>query len=302
MSPFEKARATVNGGESRSTRPSRQEARTLLKKIVDLPTLPAVVQKVIEVVEDERSSATDLARVIMTDESLTARVLRLANSAFYGHHRGVSSVTQAMVVLGFDVVKSLVLGISIFNTLWGKGKKVSAERKKMWLHSVTTASASNVIISATKPEKRETAFVAGLLHDIGKVALLSVYPQEYQDICRSAGNKRCPIQEVEASVLGFDHAEVGGWLSEQWNLPPEIVNAIMYHHRPGASPADSRLLTSVVHVGDLLATGTEQGDSDWILLVDPTAKATLGVTDADLLHYAHEPSIRGDHLKDFMAR
>lgn len=302
MSSYEQTPATVNGRESRSRRPSRQEARTLLKKIVDLPTLPAVVAKVIEVVEDERSSATDLARVIMTDESLTARVLKLANSAFYGHHRGVSSVTQAMVVLGFDVIKSLVLGISIFNTLGGKGRRISAERKKMWYHSVTTAAASSTIISATKPERRETVFVAGLLHDIGKVALLSIYPQEYQAICHSVGHKHCPIQEVEVSVFGFDHAEVGGWLGEQWNLPPEIVNAIIYHHRPSAAPADSRLLTSVVHVGDLLATGMEEGDSDWILRVDPHAKATLGVPDADLLRYANEPSIRGDHLKDFMAR
>jgi len=279
---------------------SREAASTLIRKAVDLPTLPAVIPRLIEVVEDERSSAQDLARVIMTDQSLTARILKLANSAFYGQLRKVSSVTQAVVLLGFDLVKSLVLGLSVFDALWGEEAKGSFERAKLWRHSLASALASHLVATWVKVRERETAFVAGLLHDIGRVALHRLFPREYQVVGELQALERCPVQEAETLVLGFDHAEAGGWLCDHWKLPPLLVNAIAFHHRPGEAPSDSTLLTCIVHTGDLMAKDMEEGSDEGVLLIDPVARDTLQVTEAELLQGVQELGLRGNNLQVFL--
>ncbi len=293
--------SSLGGVKPQSPSMSREEASILIRRLVDLPTLPVVLSRLIEVVEDDRSSAQDLAQVIMTDQSLTSRILKLANSAFYGQLRRVSSVTQAVVLLGFDLIKSLALGISVFDALWGKGAKTSIERERLWRHSLTAAIGSTIVAASGKVRERETAFVAGLLHDIGRVALYRVFPDRYHVVCELAAMEGCPLHEVEAAMLGFDHAEVGGWLSDQWKLPPSLVEAIAFHHRPGAAPPAETLLVSIVHIGDLLAKGAEGGGEDWTLLLDPAAKAVVGLTEAEIRRSAEELSSNGKILQTLFA-
>jgi putative nucleotidyltransferase with HDIG domain len=229
-----------------------EKLQQLVQTIRDLPALPEVVVRVMRMAEDPRSDAQGIARVIATDQAMAARVLKLANSAFYGLPRRVSTLSEAVVILGFRTIKNLAIAASTFELLNREIAGYWLQRGELWRHSLACAIGAQLIARRVGLPVSEEAFVAGLLHDIGKVAIHLFVREQFDQIMERALQDRIPFVEAEQAVLGFNHAMAGGLIAEKWNLPPLLVSVIKYHHQPSSAPEKEPMI-SVVHLADLLS-------------------------------------------------
>ena len=229
------------------------EIRRALQSIEDLPALPVVMTRVLEVVGDSGSSAKTLSDIISYDQAITARVLRLANSALYGFPREITTVHQAVVMLGFNTIRNLVMGISVYGALSMRSiSKTGFDRKEFWIHSVGSAIAAKLIAKEAGFNDIETPFAAGLLHDIGRIVLDCYFHEEYEAVLKRAVEEDVPLSALEQEILEIDHAEVGGWLADRWLFPPPLINAIMYHHNLAATEAEFVDLTAITCLANAL--------------------------------------------------
>jgi len=232
------------------------DRRSELKKIImdtkTLPTLPGVINKLNTLSNDDKSSVQEMARIVSADQVLSARILRLANSPSYGFYR-VSTISNAMILLGVNVVKSLALSSSIFEIM----EKNSVG---LWEHSLGAATAAGIIARKLAIPEVEEITTAGLLHDIGKVIISLKCAEQMPEIRRIIKVDELYISDAEKTVLDTDHAEVGGWLSKSWFLPEKLSEPIACHHNLVASE-DHRVKTSVVHLADILIKASGFGDS-----------------------------------------
>ncbi|MBI2433775.1 MAG: HDOD domain-containing protein [Candidatus Hydrogenedentes bacterium] len=227
--------------------------RDAVLRIRDLPTLPSVLGKILATAADPDASALDLGKHISADQSLSATLLKLVNSAYYGFYRQIASVSQAIVMLGFLEVRNLTLTATAFRTL---GQSTSDyDRVQLWRHSLGTAMAAERLAKLLKMET-EGVFESGLLHDIGKVALDMLYPEEFRQAAHRAHAEGRPVHETERQIFGVDHAEIGGILGEHWNLPPAVVEAICCHH----APEQATLNPALAHLIALADALTYQAD------------------------------------------
>ncbi len=223
-----------------------------LRKVGELPALPHVTTKVLQLIISPDSSSQDICNVLIQDQVLTSKVLRLVNSAYYGLPRKVATVTEAVTMLGLHTLQPLVLGVSVYKTLGSlKGKNV-LNPEKIWKHSIAVAAASRVLAERLKFERIEQAFIAGLLHDIGKIVIQSVLPQEYEEVLHMVNETDLSLIEAERQVLSFDHTLVGKLVAEKWNLPESLVEPIGYHHTP-TKTAKYAGLTQIVHLANAAA-------------------------------------------------
>lgn len=223
----------------------------VVSRVKDLPALPAIVTRVIQLTEDPNSTAKDLSDVLGQDQSLAAKVLRLANSAYYGFPRRINSITDAVVLLGFGTIRSLIMAASVYDVLKRPVEGYALAPGELWRHSQACAMGARLIAQRAKYRSLEQAYVAGLLHDIGKIVLNEYMAEAYQKVIEKVMEKQVPFMEVEAEILGFDHSVVGAKVAEKWNLPIELVEAIGCHHRPMQSTSNPEV-TSIVHVADSL--------------------------------------------------
>lgn len=228
--------------------------KQILNDHKELSSLPQTLAEVLRVVKDENSSAQDLAKVLMRDPALTAKVLRIVNSPFYGG-REVTSVTQAVVTLGIRAITALALSTSIYDMTgsW----QFAVERPRFWRHSLQVALASRSIAEAIRYPHPEEPFVCGLLHDLGILVLEKSFPEKFERIWRQveSGEKLCDLEE---GIWGTDHARVGQFLLEQWQLPTVICQAVGHHHSEiVAQEKDPELLASqIVALANLMSNFT----------------------------------------------
>lgn len=250
----------------------------LVAAVNDLPALPHVVVKVMQLSEDPDSTAQDINNVLTQDQSMTARVLRLANSAFYGFPRRISTVTDAVVLLGFRTIRSIVLAASVSEILNQEVGGYALEPGELWRHSQSSAIAARMIAKRVKYPALDVAYTAALLHDIGKVILNNNMKEAYREVVGKIENTGIPFNEVETDVMGFNHAQVGAQVAEKWNLPPELVEAIMYHHEPEKATINKKL-TAIVHVADAVSVtmGIGVGIDGMLYPVSSEAMQLLGI-------------------------
>ncbi len=208
----------------------------IMQKIEEIPSLPAIVYKVMELVNSEKSSAPDFEKVVARDQALAARMLRMANSSFYSLSRKVSTISDAVVYLGHNTIRSLVLGASTSSLFKRSLPAYGYQREGLWQHANIVASLSREIALAAHmtSEEIENCYVAGLLHDIGKL-ILGSFAQKQADSFVTMIKEGKELTEVEQELLGFTHGEIGRILLDKWKLPRNLVETVHYHHQPEIS-------------------------------------------------------------------
>lgn len=254
--------------------------RSTIESVTDLPTLPSVVGKITSQIGNPTTNAADIGRLIEQDQVLTGKVLRLVNSAYYGFPKQIKSIQHAVVILGFNKVKTIILTASVFGAFSGR-RPGALNLQRFWQHSLAAAiSAKSTAELIGAPHVAEDAFVGGLLHDIGKIVMDQYQPAIYAPIVKYAGDKGILLLDAEREVMGLDHAVVGGWMMEKWRLPPSIVHMVEDHHKPGAS-GERRDLIAAIHLGDILARalGVGYGGDYRMPLVDPASASGYNVDD-----------------------
>lgn len=228
-----------------------------------MPSLSTTVVKVLETCNDPQASANDLQRVISLDPVLTGRVLKLINSAYFSLDKPISSLTRAIIMLGVNTVKNLALSFSILDNLKGNEESQFFSADDFWQHSLcvgVVAKALSALIGVPVTA-REEYFVAGLLHDLGKLPLRTEFPKEYYRICSSAASSQSSLYRNESRALGIDHGAVGGIIARKWRLGANLVETLSNHYRPEACADQNCEFVSTVELANQLTLQLNIGNA-----------------------------------------
>jgi HD-like signal output (HDOD) protein len=250
--------------------------RTRVENISTVPTVPSVLKQLSTIIENPKISLNEISHFVSKDPALTTKILQMVNSALYGFPGRISSVNHAVMLLGLNVVKGLLLSVSVFEIMH---KAMIGLRE----HSIGVAIASKVIAQKKGLKEPEEVFVAGLLHDVGKVILILMYPDEYDKAVKESEASAIAIFDTERNHFSETHAAVAGWLSEKWHFPRKLCDCLANHHRPQVSTL-APLETSIVHMADILvkARGIGFSGDNLVPELNPQAHEILNLTEADL--------------------
>lgn len=221
-----------------------------IKRTIDLPTLPVIYQRVKDLVDNPQTSASDLGEVITQDQVLTTKLLRLVNSSFYGFPQRITTVNRAIAIIGFRALKAMVLATSIVRAFSLDGDD-GFQGEGFWQHSIGCAVGSKIIGKYIRYEGTDELFVAGLIHDIGKLVEYVSFGSELKRALQAAEGKGIFLREAERGILGMDHAQIGSIFVRRWRLPPQLVEPVTYHHTPQEAKGFLREV-GVVHLSDIL--------------------------------------------------
>ncbi|MDO0822055.1 HDOD domain-containing protein [Desulfosporosinus nitroreducens] len=255
----------------------------VLKRVQALPPLPTSALRVIALTKNPATTVKELETVIGQDPSLTAGILRQANSAYYGYARRISSLQEAIVMLGFQVTQGLAMASAVAPLLKNNLIGYEIEQEGLWKHSMLTAMTAKRLCQYHKLPFGDVAFTAGLLHDIGKL-VISIYVQEVGPfLVEKVKEVKLSYSELEEKVIGYNHATVGGFLARTWFLPEDLVSAISYHHSPSQAPSYPEL-ACVIHVANGLASllGIGGGVDSLLNPIQQEALDKLSLKESDL--------------------
>ncbi len=237
-------------------------ASTLIAKIQSMPTLPTIALRVIEVTSNPESSTNDLMKIISPDISLTTKILKISNSPFYGLTREISSLQHALTILGFTEIRNLVISTVAFESFKNFKQGGKFDIGKFWKHSFCCGLAAKLIATDLNNKSNEL-FVAGLVHDIGKLAMYLTFPVEFmtQVEIMSPLKIKYTAFEAEKGIFGMAHDEVGMKLLERWMFPKNLITAVGFHHHPQEADKKSSY-PIIIHVADILAHICEMEDEN----------------------------------------
>lgn len=245
-----------------------QELEMLIMNASDLPTIPVVATKVMQLIESEGVSAEELARVVSADPAVAARVLKISNSSFYGCQRQIQTLSHAIMMLGYNTLRSLVVAAAVKQVY----KPYGLTEKMLWEHSFGAGLAARLIANNTRLVNEEEAFLGGLFHDIGKIIMNFFDNQQFQKVMEKCYNEEISFLEAEQQVYTYNHAEVGGLVIKKWNFPEMLMKAALQHHHfifeKGEDPCQVKL-TCVVGLASLfchkLGIGVREPEEDLVL-------------------------------------
>jgi putative nucleotidyltransferase with HDIG domain len=271
----------------------KAEIKRIVKDTKSLPTLPGIIFKLTSLAEDDKASVNDMAKLISSDHILSAKVLKLVNSPFYGFSGRVSTISNALILLGVNVVRSLALSSSIFEMM---EKNIIG----LWEHSLGAAVAANIIAKKLKLPECEEISTAALLHDIGKVMIKIKLEDDYNHLLDLIKKKEFSMTEAETELLGADHCEIGEWIAKTWYLPEKLIEPIACHHDVKKSVVH-QVKTAVVHMADVLvkASGFGFSGDDLVPLIQPAAWRRLGMDEAVLAEIVDEAEDKLIEAKNF---
>jgi HD-like signal output (HDOD) protein len=249
----------------------------LIKRNIDLPSLPTIYGEINDVIQNPTSSANDIGSVISKDTSLSASLLRIVNSTFYGFPSKIDTLSRAVTILGIKQLKTLVIGVSIMN-VFKNIPSTLIDMKSFWEHSVTCGIIARVIAGHKKIQNTERLFVAGLLHDIGRLVLYRYAPDEAKNALLMAKNSKDLLYRLEDGFMGCNHSMIGGLLLKKWKLPVSLENIISHHHAPHES--QDPLEPAIVHLADIMTNALHMGSSGERLVpaLDSQAWECIGVS------------------------
>ncbi len=258
----------------------------LVAKVTDLPPMPTTVMRALELAMDPDASVYRLQLLISKDEALSAKMLRIVNSAMYALRSEVSTVSHAITVLGMDAVKSVLMAASVesvFQTAKDLGAKLMAE------HSWGTALAARAIARRVRGQDMEEALICGLMHDIGKPVLLQNLRDRYTEIISAVYGKHGSFNDLELTSFGFSHAHVGALLARKWNFPPQLAEAVGFHHDPLSAPTYKQL-ACIINLADLFMTllGVGFSKDEKLVLEKETSAEFLKLGEPVLVELAME--------------
>ena len=259
----------------------RHETLRRIEEFEGMPSIPQIIIRVREISENPRSSVADLANIILSDHSLTSKILKIANSAFYAEYASrVSTITQAITLMGFRTVQNVVISLALFDAM-GKFSHHKFDFRRFWSHSLSTGVLGKLLASASHYKTPEEAFIAGFMHNIGVAILAVVFPEEYDIVLKKIDRGEEQIV-AEKSIFAIDHCEVGGWLARRWNLPPLLAKPIMEHHRRGlpSRQKSNNPLVDYIFLSDMAY--------DVIFLEDEDRKRQLCKAASDLMGLSDE--------------
>jgi putative nucleotidyltransferase with HDIG domain len=227
-----------------------KELETAIMTAADLPTIPVIAIKVMQLIENESATAEQLAKIVASDPAVAARVLKISNSSFYGCRRQIQTISSAIVILGFSTLRSLVVAASLKQVY----KPFGLTEKMLWEHSFGAGLAARIIAHQTHSANEEEAFLAGLFHDIGKIIMNTLDRDKFQEVMQRCYNEGISFEEAERSVYPFNHEEVGANVIKKWNFPEVLASAIEQHHLLEFGALDDPALvklTAVTALADL---------------------------------------------------
>lgn len=250
---------------------TRESLREAIASNPRLSSFPKIAVPIITMFNNPNTTFRDLANVIEEDPELSARVLKIVNSGYYGFKRRIKSVTHAVVLLGWNAVKMITLGSTIIS-------KMQEMNRRLFDHSMHTAQIARFIAMDAGFYKVEEIAVVGLLHDIGSFIIESYFPQEHSRVKQYRIDNGVPLHVAEQELLGIDHGIVGGWTLEDWDLPRNISSSVMWHHNFKARTYHSKK-TAVLHVADVLAIAVDVNGPEWekVPELKIAALRTLGI-------------------------
>ena len=262
----------------------------IVNKIVqvtgDLPAMPHIAQMILQKVSDPNTTAKDLQKVISGDQALAAKVLKISNSSFYGVTRSITTLSDAIVILGFNTIKSLALAVATQRLYKGGQNRFGLTDKLLWEHSVGVAMAARILARKVRYTNAEEAFLGGLLHDIGKLVINTSLSDKFMEIMQKVYNTGASFKDTEDDILGFNHTQVGALVVDKWRFAEEYIEAILYHHSPEKatiSPILSHLLSLANNVCIKLEIGPQKNSS--LVLHETTSAKYFSLTEEQLDEY-----------------
>ena len=232
-----------------------QRVKQIQKYIERMPSLSTTVTKVLEICNKPNTSANDLNRVISLDPVLTGQVLKLINSAYYSLPNQINTLTRAIIMLGLNTVKNLALSTAVLGSMGRQDSFMTLNMDEFWTHSICVGVTAKALAAkkGVPLMLQEEFFVAGLLHDLGKIPLNNCFAEEYQQAMELANLEQGPLAKAEEMMLGFDHGMVGKMIAEKWQLSDVLVDLLRCHHQPEQASDKSRILVVIVALANLYA-------------------------------------------------
>ncbi len=253
--------------------------RDLKLIIKEIPTLPIVYQQLFCQMSNPNVSVPQLAEIVSRDQSLAMKILKLVNSAFYGYKKEITTISRAMVILGFRTVRNAALAISVFDYVSGTREDSRFPVEDFWKHSICAASASKVLGKMLRIPQQEETFVAGLLHDVGKLIMKKYFPGDFEDVCQYALDHDVSWSDAEQELLAIGHTQVAKAILHSWNFPSPLIEAVQFHHDLSSNAAYPELV-SLTNVANYVAYELGYGAPASLRHhdCDPWALSELGIT------------------------
>ncbi len=263
----------------------RDRTKLVLTNVYNLPAMSGTMKEVSEMLDDPNTNSQRLGRMIGRDQAIATKILSIANSPMYGLRRKVTTIDFAILVLGFLEIKKIVLALSLMESFKNKTDKY-LDQKKFWLHSILTGSAAKRVAEDLGYRIGGEAFIAGLLHDLGIPVIHKYFHSSFIEIVTNVETGKVKYKDAETSQLGYNHADIGMFLSEKWNLPIELCDTVQNHHQPSKA-SENRVLASIVHLADYMTQHLQVGDFYWDsdMELDPAILDILKFSSVDDMHH-----------------
>ena len=242
---------------------NKNSLNSIISQIESLPSLPALYEEILKEMQSKDPSIRKVGEIISKDVAMTAKILQLVNSAFFGLPRRISTPMDACSLLGIETIEALVLSVQIFSKL-SVGKNFEKYVERLYSHSMATGSMARALAMKGSKDKAvaDEAFMSGLLHDVGKIVFISYFPESYKEVLEIVETEQVPLSEAEQNMFGTMHAEVGAYLMGIWGMNDPIIEALAFHHKPSDCPSQEFSPLVAVHAADALENAFYGGFSE----------------------------------------